>query len=88
MKLLFCEDCQDVFRLTQEERVCGCGETKGRYLEDGLHAEYSGDCAVPLFIGNHSLRLALAARPKEGKGSLFTAGVIPEICDTMVKRDE
>ena len=88
MKLLFCQKCEDVFRLMKEERFCKCGETWGRYLDDGWHGEYSGDFAIPLFFGNHSFVDAIADRPYSGMGSTFTAGAIPEICETMVKVDE
>jgi hypothetical protein len=83
MKLLFCRKCEDLFRLTKEERFCSCGEIWGRYLDDGLHAEYSGENAVPLFIANGSFVQAVLDRPHSGKGSIFIAGVIPEVCDTM-----
>lgn len=88
MKLLFCKKCEDLFRLTQKPRSCSCGETHGRYLKDGIHAEYRGENAVPLFISNGSFLQAVFYQPKEGKGSTFIAGVIPEICDTCVKEDE
>ena len=88
MKLLFCEECQDLFRITHKGRTCECGETWGQYLDDGWHAEYSGESAVPLFISSGSFVDAIAERPRSGRGSTFIAGVIPEICDTMVKKDE
>jgi hypothetical protein len=83
MKLLFCQKCEDLFRLTSKERYCSCGETHGKYLADGLHAQFSGRYAVPLFIVNGSFSQALIERPHSGKGSTFIAGVIPEVCDTM-----
>ena len=83
MKLLFCRKCEDLFRLTKEERSCECGHTSGYYLEDGLYAEYFGEDAVPLFVANSSFIQAVLDRPHSGKGSIFTAGVIPEVCDTM-----
>lgn len=81
MKLLFCPECNDVFRLTRTERVCECGATKGMYLEDGLHAKYSG--GIPLGFTNHSFIHALTHRPLEGLGKEFTAFVIPTNCPTM-----
>ena len=88
MKLLFCRECEDLFRLTKEERACSCGATSGYYLKDGLHAEYFGEKAVPLFIANGSFIEAVFDRPLSGKGSIFTAGVIPVVCDTMKYVDE
>lgn len=83
MKLLFCQDCEDLFRITKEERACKCGKTSGYYLEDGLYAEYCGEYAVPLFIADGSFVQAIFDRPHSGKGSIFIAGVIPTVCDTM-----
>jgi hypothetical protein len=54
MKLLLCTHCQDVFKLSHQERRCECGATRGRYLEDGHHAVYSGP-GVPLGLDNIDL---------------------------------
>jgi hypothetical protein len=86
MKLLFCKQCFDVFRLTHVERKCECGSTKGRY-DDDVDAVYSGEYAVPLGFINSSFRTAILNQPNDGKGSEFTAFVIPKICPTMVKED-
>ena len=32
MKLLFCPDCWDLFKLTLKLRSCACGKVKGKYL--------------------------------------------------------
>ena len=84
MKLLFCRSCGDIFRLRYAEKQCECGQTKGRYLnrED---AEYSGEHAVPMGIGNYALDNAIRNQPKEGEGKRFDALVIPEICNSFVK---
>lgn len=58
MKLLLCEDCWDVFKLTRGEmRKCKCGKVKGRYL-DNVTAEVSPN-AVSIAIGNGSLEQAI-----------------------------
>jgi hypothetical protein len=61
MKLIYCRDCGDVVRLQRFVRMCLCGKTAGRYLEDGIHAVISED-AVPIGIDNNSLRMAVQAR--------------------------
>jgi|GEM_PF-4492996 len=54
MKLLFCEDCWDVFKLDTEVRKCKCGKVSGRYLRDETNAEVNGK-GISLAIGNGSL---------------------------------
>lgn len=65
MKLLFCRSCGDVLALQYDERVCVCGEARGRYLSDGWHAEIVGAgriIAIPNF--------ALSARRDEPAAAL------------------
>jgi len=82
MKLLFCPLCQDVLKLSLKGRHCECGASWGRYLEDGLEAELSGQ-GIPLGFANSTLRTALGRRPAEGLGSTFTAFVIADFCETV-----
>lgn len=59
MKLLFCLNCNDVFKLTLGKmRSCECGKVKGRYI-DNSNAEVSEN-AISLAIGNGSLVNAIA----------------------------
>ena len=82
MKLLFCPLCQDVVKLQQITRQCLCGKSEGYYLPDGDHAVIKGQ-GIPLGFANSSLVNALESRPVTGKGSLFTAFVIPKSCPTI-----
>lgn len=82
MKLLKCNKCYHVFSLTYDERTCDCGETSGKYYEDGLHAKYSGD-ATPLGFANNSFRAAIQNQPEDGWGETFEAFVIPKECNTF-----
>lgn len=85
MKLLYCPLCQDIMKIGGygQWRHCQCGASCGRYLADGLHAEYGG-MAVPLGIGNLSFQEALKGRPDgPGEGELFDAFVIPQQCETV-----
>lgn len=88
MKLLHCGNCLDVFNLTYETKSCRCGETKGRYLPDGINAIYSGEDATPLGFANFSFSMALIRQPEEGWGERFEAFVIPKICPTFVKVED
>ncbi len=83
MKLLFCLKCNDIFNLSDKEKVCSCGRTGGRYTND-IEAIYWGDCK-PLGFDNASLKVALITQPHQGKGKSFEAFVIPKRCPTMDK---
>lgn len=83
MKLIICTECWDVFKLEHETRRCKCGKCEGRYLEDGLNAEFKGETAVPIGFANTSLLEAIEAQPDVGWGKEFTAFVIPKVCKTM-----
>jgi hypothetical protein len=88
VKLVLCRSCQDVFKLVYDKRTCLCGKTWGRYLEDGLHAVYGGESAIPLGFANDSLATAIAFQPtKVTSGFRFEAFVISKKCATMVKED-
>ena len=83
MKLIFCRNCHDVFKLSiKEERQCECGSCVGKYTDD-LNAYYKGEDAVPLGINNFSLGTAISNQPLEGLGKNFGAFVIPKICKTF-----
>jgi hypothetical protein len=84
MKLVLCTDCQDIIRLVKETRTCMCGRVSGYYVDD-LHAEYTGDSAIPLGFNNRSLVRAVVERPKTGMGRDFIAFVIAEECETFKK---
>lgn len=87
MKLLFCNSCNDTFRLfVDTPKTCHCGATQGQYEADGLHAWYSGP-ATPLGFANSSFVAALGGQPDSGWGTPFTAFVIPKECPTFAKRD-
>jgi hypothetical protein len=95
MKLLYCTECHDIFKLGYNLRACKCGESQGRYLEDGLHAEIKGEFAMCLGFANSTFVKALErhAETPEGQppsrnrgpgyGWQFEAFVIPEPCPTV-----
>jgi len=82
MKLIYCNECQDVFRLFITTRSCQCGESGGHYKDDGLYAVIHGNCK-PLGFANTSFVKAMNEQPEFGAGSLFTSFVIPKVCPTV-----
>lgn len=84
MKLVFCPECQDVFKLKRCLCWCFCGKSSGHYIDD-VKAEIRGK-AIPLGFDNTSFLKALKARPKTGKGKGFRAFVIPRECETVEEK--
>lgn len=55
MKLIFCDECWDVFKLkTGKTRQCDCGKCVGKYNEDG-HTAVTNGKGICLAIDNNSL---------------------------------
>ena len=82
MKLLYCNTCRDIVKLSRTTRTCQCGATGGHYKQDGLNAIYYGP-AIPLGFANGSFHEALGNQPEFGKGTDYKAFVIPIVCPTM-----
>lgn len=87
MKLIYCPDCRDLFRLNYKSRMCDCGKSSGAYRDNGLHAWISG-LAIPIGFDNGSFSKAKRDQPESGNGVKFTAFVIPRQCDTIEVLDE
>lgn len=58
MKLLYCLDCEDVFKLSFEVKTCKCKKVQGRYINRS-EAEVSEN-GISIAIGNGSLDAAIA----------------------------
>lgn len=58
MKLLFCVECFDVFKLDTKIRSCKCGLVTGKYNDDGKTAIVNGK-GMSLAINNIQLLHAL-----------------------------
>ena len=82
MKLLYCNTCTDIVKLSSTTRTCRCGATGGHYREDGLNAVYYGP-AIPLGFTNGTFMDAIRNQPEYGNGREYTAFVIPKVCPTM-----
>ena len=86
MKLLYCNTCRDIVKLSRTTRTCHCGATGGHYREDGLNAIYYGP-AIPLGFANSEFHTAIEGQPEYGDGYRYTSFVIPKVCPTMVHID-
>ena len=82
MKLLLCNSCEDIVKLSKTTRTCQCGATGGHYKEDGLNAIYYGP-AIPLGFANSEFHKAIDGQPEYGDGYRYTSFVIPKVCPTM-----
>lgn len=99
MKLLFCKQCQDIVALRRVHRACECGESGGKYLDDGLHAVVDGPCHL-IGFANSTLQRAywLHEDQPEGaddflpngarKGHRFEAFFIPDPCSTVERKGD
>lgn len=84
MKLIFCPNCRDMFRLFVEDepRKCRCGQSWGRYKN--TRKAVIGGKAIPIGIGNESFYTAQKCRTPIGLGYRFTAFVFPWVCESIV----
>src|SRR6266480_1786511 len=72
MKLIYCQDCHDLFKLSLTMRTCECGHVYGRYVNN-QDAEVSED-AVSIVIGNTADRTSYC---QPGHGLIELAWVRP-----------
>ena len=86
MKLLLCNSCEDIVKLSKTTRTCQCGATGGHYKEDGVNAVYYGH-ATTIGFTNSEFKYALDNRPRYGSGVEFTAFVIPDNVPTITHVD-
>ena len=82
MKLLYCNDCQDVIRIYKTTSSCLCGDSGGHYKEDGFNIVIYGPCKT-IGFKNDEFSSALENQPKFGNGREFTSYVIPVNCPTV-----
>lgn len=83
MKLIICENCNDIVALHTKLRLCLCRQSYGWYIDD-IDAVIGGK-AIPIGINNYSLLQALQNRPQNGNGKIFEAFVIPKQCNSITK---
>lgn len=79
MKLLFCRDCNDVRKLHRHVVSCHCGQARGRYLDDGWHAEVWGERAEVIGLSNSDIvkAVTLSARTGPNGGPPIEAWMMP-----------
>jgi hypothetical protein len=90
MKLLLCTHCQDIFKITTEEKkFCMCkrcwGQTIGNYKLSTKVRVSDNQHTVVLGVSNTELRMAVIDQPATGMGKKFLAFVIPKHCNTVEK---
>ncbi len=92
MKLLYCNGCLDIIKLTRRSRSCSCHKSKGRYIDD-VNIVYEGNC-VPIGIGNSSFEKAMKQQelidrlhPSTTEGTRFDAFIIPESSPAITRVD-
>lgn len=79
MKLIICPKCEDWVKLTYEMRTCGCGHTKGRYV-NSVEAEVSKD-AISVGVGNGSFVQALGRLiASVHQGKKYSRGEYIDVC--------
>ena len=82
MKLLYCNECGDVFSLRYEWKTCSCGLSLGKYTNE-LDGVYLGPCTT-LGFANASFVGAIKKQPKKyqgpGTGERFEAFIIEKNC--------
>jgi hypothetical protein len=95
MKLLMCLECGDIFNLDKINKICSCGKTSGKYIND-LDAEIKGKCKAIGFSNKTFVKAfqlqkieddaqAKINKPVCCNGQEFTAFFIPESA-TSIKR--
>lgn len=82
MKLLLCRNCSSFVQLTKRKRKCDCGQSWGKYKEDGLHAVISGPHAQVIGINNFSLIRAL--RNQDEKDAQGSEAILGELIEAWV----
>lgn len=91
MKLIFCTECSDVFRLVGEQwRMCMCGQSGGQYDQDNINATIGGSARVfgianPFFFPEY-LDITQEAHIPQRYG--YTTDGIPLMTDMHTKLQE
>lgn len=71
MKLIKCNDCGDVVRLTHDKwRMCSCGSSGGQYNEDLTTATVGGNCEV-IGLRNDFFDEKPFSKKREGKDKII-----------------
>ena len=84
MKLIYCPECATLINIDRNKTYCRCQASWGMYDPDGYQAMYGGK-AIPVGVLSKSFINAVKEQPENGSGVLFTAFVIPKICNSFIK---
>ena len=82
MKLIYCINCSDLFRLTLDPKRCICGDSGGYYKENG-HNAWVSEKSIVLGIDNGDLVRQLSHYLKTGKGTKLDAFIIADKASTI-----
>ena len=82
MKLIYCINCSDLFRLTLDPKRCICGDSGGYYKEDG-HNAWVSDKSVVLGMDNMDLSDAVSLYRRDGTGRVIMAFILNEKASTI-----
>jgi DNA-directed RNA polymerase subunit F len=86
MKLLYCEECGDIFSLNDKRKTCRCGKTFGKYIDD-RNGIYGGP-SICLGLDNMSFDFAIENQMIDGPGVKIDACVIPMYSGSIIKMDD
>ena len=81
MKLLFCPDCWDMFKLEKEMRSCTCGKCKGRYIDD-MNVEIEN--GIPFGLDNSWLYHVTKFNDVTWEGKIWR--IDEERCDSVKRK--
>lgn len=94
MKLLRCPKCEDFFSLINKVgrvKTCSCGETAGKYLEDGIQAVVTENSVVAgidnntFFTALYRQKDMLEKHPEYPRIDFFFAGWVPTIPGEVIR---
>ena len=72
MKLIFCLECQDMFKMsTGTYKVCSCGRSMGKYLDDDIKVKVHGPCFVIGLSNNDLLNIIRFDRNRKNMKKSF-----------------
>jgi hypothetical protein len=76
MKLIYCNNCDEIIKLTHSMRSCICLQSKGKYINH-KDAFYRGDFAIPLYIDDDSFHRMTCNYSKNDTGVCYLR-VVPK----------
>jgi len=88
MKLVVCPECNDIFNLTLDEKVCKCGVASGHYLPDKTTVYVSAKAVVLGFNNSQFTTAYILTDFSSNRGQEFPAFFITDGCGKILRRGE